>query len=34
MALVWAFVAGFAEHFVPNVLDRFIAPEPKPSPPA
>jgi hypothetical protein len=34
MALVWAFVAGFAEHFVPNVLDRFIAPEPKPSPSA
>jgi len=34
MALVWAFVAGFGEHFVPNVLDRFIAAEPKPSPPA
>jgi hypothetical protein len=34
MALVWAFVAGFGEHFVPNVLDRFIAPDPKPSPPA
>lgn len=26
MALVWAFVAGFGEKLVPNVLDRFIAP--------
>lgn len=25
MALVWAFVAGFGEKLVPNVLDRFIA---------
>jgi len=24
MALVWGFVAGFAERFVPNVLDGFI----------
>lgn len=28
MALVWAFVAGFGEKLVPNVLDRFIAPAP------
>lgn len=24
MALVWGFVAGFAEHWVPNVLDGFL----------
>ena len=27
MALVWAFVAGFGEHFVPNVLDHLVAPD-------
>ena len=25
LALVWAFVAGFAENFVPNVFDKMVA---------
>jgi hypothetical protein len=28
MALVWGFVAGFGERFVPNVLDRFLGDDP------